>query len=415
MASEWPLVRLGDIADVSWGDTSTTKAAYVDQGFPAYSASGRDGNLPHAAYERTGIVLSAIGANCGRTWLAKGHWSCIKNTIRFWSTSERADTEFLYWVTSARATWPIRGSAQAFISQGDARNVLVRLPPIDVQRRIAHILGTLDDKIELNHRMNGTLEAIARALFKSWFIDFDPVHAKAEGRVPDGMDSATAALFPSEFEDSELGLIPKGWRVKPIGDLADAVGGSTPDTKNQTFWEPAVHHWTSPKDLSGATSPVLLDTERKVSPAGLEKISSGLLPAGSLLMSSRAPIGYLALTQVPVAINQGYIAMPPGGRLPPLYLYFWCQANMGSIKDRANGSTFMEISKRAFRPISALLPLQQVIDNFVSLADSLFNRLAANERQARALAGLRDALLPRLISGKLRIPGAETQIEEALA
>ncbi len=291
----------------------------------------------------------------------------------------------------------------------------VPTPPLQQQREIGEVLGVLDDRIDLLRQTNATLEAIAQAVFKSWFIDFDPVRAKAEGREPEGMDAATAALFPAEFEESALSMIPKGWAVAPIGDLVETAGGATPDTKNLMFWEPAVHHWTSPKDLSGATSPVLLNTERKISPAGLAKISAGLLPTGSLLMSSRAPIGYLTLTQIPVAINQGYIAIPPGGQLPPLYLYFWCKANMDGIKGRANGSTFMEISKRAFRPIPALLPPSQVIDNFVSLVEVIFGRLVANERQAHALKELRDVLLPRLISGKLRISEAQAEVNEAIA
>lgn len=289
---------------------------------------------------------------------------------------------------------------------------VVEVPTLTEQDRVTELLLSLDDRIDLLRQTNATLESIAQALFKSWFIDFDPVRAKAEGRVPEGMDAATAALFPAEFDESELGPVPKGWTVQPIGDLVEAVGGSTPDTKNEAFWEPAVHHWTSPKDLSGATAPVLLDTERKVSDAGLAKISSGLLPVGTLLMSSRAPIGYLSLSQVPVAINQGYIAMPPGGRLPPEYLYFWCQLNMKAIKGRANGSTFMEISKKAFRPIPALLPSPAVVKRFHDFAIAVFSRVTANERQARALAELRDTLLPRLISGKLRVPEAQEQLED---
>lgn len=288
-------------------------------------------------------------------------------------------------------------------------------PSLTTQREIGAVLGALDDRIDLLRQTNATLESIAQGLFKSWFIDFDPVRAKAEGREPEGMDAATAALFPAELQDSEFGPIPKGWSVQPIGDLVEAVGGSTPDTKNDAFWQPAVHHWTSPKDLSGATAPVLLSTERKVSDAGLAKISSGLLPEGTLLMSSRAPIGYLSLAQVPVAINQGYIAMPPGGRLPPAYLYFWCQLNMDAIKGRANGSTFMEISKKAFRPIPALLPSAEVVKKFDDFASAVFSRVATNEKQARALAELRDTLLPRLISGKLRLPEAQAEVEALVA
>ena len=227
------------------------------------------------------------------------------------------------------------------------------------------------------------------------------------------MDEATAALFPDSFEESELGLVPRGWRVLPIGDVVEAVGGATPDTKNSDYWMPAIHCWTSPKDLSGINSPVLLDTERKISDHGLAKIGSGLLPVGTLLLSSRAPIGYLALGQVPLAINQGYIAMPPGGLLPPLFMLFWCRQNMDGIIGRANGSTFMEISKKAFRPIPILVPSPFVVDVFAEVVGALFERLIENEKQAQTLTTLRDTLLPRLISGQLRLPDAESMREAA--
>lgn len=312
---------------------------------------------------------------------------------------------------AARAT----GTTVLGIKQSELRKIVLRLPTLSRQRIIAAILSTLDNRITLLRETNATLEAIAQALFKSWFVDFDPVRAKMEGRAPKGMDEATAALFPDSFEESALGLVPKGWRVMPIGDAVDAVGGATPDTKNPAYWEPAVHCWTTPKDLSGIAAPVLLDTERKLSDQGVAKIGSGLLPVGTLLLSSRAPIGYLALTQVPLAINQGYIAIPPGGLLPPLYMLFWCRQNMENIKGRANGSTFMEISKKAFRPIPAMVPSPEIIQAFTDIAGGLFDRLIENEKQAQTLATLRDTLLPRLISGQLRLPQAQELIAEAAA
>ncbi len=301
-----------------------------------------------------------------------------------------------------------------YVSLTAQRQLLVPVPSICIQRAIGMVFSLLNNRITLLRETNATLEAIAQALFKSWFVDFDPVRPKAEGRQTEGMDAATAALFPDSFEESELGLVPKGWRVKPIGDAVDCLGGGTPDTKEPSYWEPAEHCWTTPKDLSGLQSPVLLRTERRLSTLGLAKVSSGLLPAGTLLLSSRAPIGYLAIAQMPVAVNQGYIAIPPGGELSPLYMLFWCRQNMEGIKGRANGSTFMEISKKAFRPIPALVPTVEVLDAFANIADPLFNRLIENERQAQSLTQLRDTLLPRLISGQLRLPEAESLLENAL-
>jgi type I restriction enzyme S subunit len=166
------------------------------------------------------------------------------------------------------------------------------LPPLAEQKAIASVLGALDDKIDSNRRMNATLEAMARALFQSWFVDFDPVRAKLDGRSAAAVDPATAALFPDSFQDSELGHIPKGWIIQPVGEVVDCVGGGTPSTAEAKYWEGGTHHWTTPKDFSSLQAPILLDTDRKLTDAGIAKISSGLLPAGTLLLSSRAPVGY---------------------------------------------------------------------------------------------------------------------------
>ena len=364
---------------------------------------------------RANDVIVVRRCNSGDSAVVPQGLECAigQNLVVLRSTGSAVEPRFLRWLVRGPDWWD---QVAKFINVGavfdslrckDIPNFELTVPPIDAQQEIAALLDSLDDRIALLRETNTTLEAIAQAVFKSWFVDFDPVRAKMAGRAPEGMDEATAALFPDSFGVSARGEVPAGWPVLPIGDAVEAVGGTTPDTKTAAFWAPAVHCWTSPKDLSGAAAPVMLDTERKISDAGLAKIGSGLLPAGSLLMSSRAPIGYLTLTQVPVAINQGYIGMLPGGRLSPLYLLFWCRANMDAIKGRANGSTFMEISKKAFRPIPALVPPALLIDKFDGIAGSLFARLVENERQAQTLTTLRDTLLPRLVSGQLRLPDAE--------
>jgi type I restriction enzyme S subunit len=283
--------------------------------------------------------------------------------------------------------------------------VRLALPGLREQRAISHILGTLDDKIELNRRMGETLEAMARALFKSWFVDFDPVRAKADGRDL-GLPKPLADLFPARLVQSELGEIPEGWAVKPIGDLAEVVGGSTPKTERAEYWDGGTHHWVTPKDLSGLPMPVLLDTGRKITDAGLAQISSGLLPIGTVLLSSRAPIGYLAITEVPVAVNQGFIAMKPRDSVSNLFLLRWADAAKNEIINQANGSTFLEISKASFRPIRTVAPPAPLMAAFDRASRPLFGRVVGHERESRILASLRDSLLPKLISGELRIAQA---------
>jgi type I restriction enzyme S subunit len=264
---------------------------------------------------------------------------------------------------------------------GDIPNFELPIPPVAEQRAIASVLGSLDDKIELNRRMNETLEALAQSLFKSWFVD------------------ATQSA------------LPKGWRVSTIGEEVRVVGGSTPSTTKPEFWEGGTHHWATPKDLSDLNSPVLLETGRKVTDAGIQQISSGLLPVGTVLLSSRAPIGYLVIAEVPVAINQGFIAMICDGSLPNHYVRLWTKTNMDAIEGRANGTTFMEISKGNFRSLPVIVPPKPVLDDFQKQVESLHRRMVSNLQESHTLTALRDALLPKLLSGELRVPAAAKLME----
>jgi type I restriction enzyme S subunit len=269
------------------------------------------------------------------------------------------------------------------------------------QKAIAAVLGALDDKIELNRRMNATLQAMARALFQSWFVDFDPVRAKLDGRKPAGLDDATAQLFPSFFGESDVGHIPKGWTSQAVGDVVDCVGGGTPSTKEPKYWVGGTYHWTTPKDFSSLQAPILLDTDRKLTEDGIAKISSGLLPAGTLLLSSRAPVGYLAIAAMPVAINQGFIALKCNERASNFFMLNWCQMNMAEIESRATGTTFAEISKQNFRPIRVVLPTNELMAAFTAKVAPLYAQITANLHQSRTLARLRDVLLPKLLSGEM--------------
>ncbi len=320
-----------------------------------------------------------------------------------------AETDFVYYVLRhavAGMKQVAHGAVFDTITRDTFKIIEVYLPTLPEQHAIAHILGTLDDKMELNRKMNETLEAMAQAIFKSWFVDFNPVRAKAEGRDT-GLPKEIADLFPGNFEDSELGEIPKGWRIETIGDLAEVVGGSTPSTAEPEYWTEGKHFWATPKDLSGLSIPVLLDTERRITNAGLEQISSGLLPVGTILLSSRAPIGYLAVAEVPVAINQGFIAMKPKKNVSNLFILLWTRFAHDDILSRANGSTFLEISKANFRPLCVIAPAAPVMKAFDQQVRPLYNRIVESARENRTLAALRDTLLPKLISGEMRINDAE--------
>jgi type I restriction enzyme S subunit len=273
------------------------------------------------------------------------------------------------------------GATRNALTKGMIESFEIKAPSFSEQRAIASALGSLDDKIELNRRMNETLEALVQSLFKSWFVD------------------ATQSA------------LPKGWCESTIGEEVRVVGGSTPSTTKPEFWEGGTHHWATPKDLSNLNSPVLLETERKITDAGIQQISSGLLPVGTVLLSSRAPIGYLVIAEVPVAINQGFIAMICDGSLPNHYVRLWTKTNMDAIEGRANGTTFMEISKGNFRSLPVIVPPKPMLDDFQKQVEPLHRRVVSNLKESRTLAALRDALLPKLLSGELRVPAAAKLVE----
>jgi type I restriction enzyme S subunit len=328
------------------------------------------------------------------------------------------------------------GSVQQVINLKDLKRVEIPLPPLYEQKSIAHILGTLDDKIELNRQMNATLESMAQALFKSWFVDFDPVidNALAAGNpIPDALrpkaelrmlnaeknnssfSTQHSSFFPDRFVFSEeMGWIPEGWGESSVGEQVETTGGGTPSTKEPIYWENGTHAFCTPKDMSLLSSMVLMDTERHLTDAGVNKISSGQLPPGTVLMSSRAPIGYLAISDIPVSVNQGIIGMLPSDKYGSIFLLCWAHFNIGKIEDRANGSTFLEISKKNFRPIPFVVPGDGLLDAFNDQAQAIYDKLLLTAECTESLTRLRDTLLPKLLSGELRIPDAEKILEQAL-
>lgn len=340
-----------------------------------------------------------------------------QDTVKLEPRGPDVPFDYLYWVLRTPQYRSFcRSHATGTTNLGLAREDFLAFPatePSPEQRRIADTLTALDEKIELNRRMSETLEAMLRALFKSWFANFDPVHAKAEVR-DSGLPKPLSDLFPDCFVNSELGEIPEGWRVKPIGDLSDVVGGTTPNTKERTYWEGGTHAWATPKDLARLQVRVLLDTERKITDAGLSQVGSGLLPKGTVLLSSRAPIGYLAVTELPVAINQGFIAMVAQATTSNLFLLLWTSFAQETIVSRANGSTFLEISKANFRPIPVIAPNAEVMQAFDGLARPLYERTVKGVRESRTLAAMRDALLSTLISGEPRDELAKQFVQQGL-
>jgi type I restriction enzyme, S subunit len=306
----------------------------------------------------------------------------LKNGVGFGSTEFHvfrgkegiSDTNFIFYLSR----WSeVRNFAEKNFDGTSGRqrvprvafdNLFINLPEISEQKAIATILSSIDDKIDLLHRQNATLEAMAETLFRQWFVE----EAK---------------------EDWEEGV---------LDDVISVKGGTTPSTKEPKYWNGNIH-WSTPRDLSNHVSVFLFNTERKITKEGLSQIGSGLLPKGTVLLSSRAPIGYLAISEIPVAINQGYIAITCDKVVSNYFIYLWCKNNMAEIENSGNGSTFQEISKSVFKQMTILIPPKPKLADFDKTIDPIFSKIKTNQTQIRTLTTLRDTLLPKLMSGEIRV------------
>ena len=369
----------------------------------------------HFRLERGDLVIST-SASFGRvSEVTEESAGAVPYTglIRFQPKTKEIDAGFLRAFLGSSAFMQqveamASGSVIRHFGPMHLKQMALPMPPLGEQRAIGNMAKLFAERLRNQSQTNESLEAMARTLFKAWFVDFEPVRAKMEGRwqrgqsLP-GLPAHLYDLFPDRLVESESGEIPEGWRHSTIGEEVAVCGGSTPSTKEPKFWQGGQHCWVTPKDLSTLKFPVLLGTDRKITDAGLARISSGLLPVGTVLLSSRAPIGYLAIAEVPTAINQGFIAMKCDGILPNTFVLQWCKENMDAIIGNANGSTFQEISKSNFRPIPVVVPPKPVLESYQEISGGLYRQTADNERQSRTLAQLRDTLLPKLISGELRV------------
>jgi len=192
------------------------------------------------------------------------------------------------------------------------------------------------------------------------------------------------------------------WEEAVLNDILSVKGGATPSTKNSEYWDGYIP-WTTPRDLSGSNHIYLFDTERKITENGLAKISSGLLPIGTILLSSRASIGYLSITDVPVSINQGFIAILDDKGFSKYFIYLWVKINLEYIISNANGSTFLEISKSVFRGLEISVPPADLRQEFDKQVVPIFQKIKTNSIQIRTLEKLRETLLPKLMSGEVRV------------
>lgn len=325
-----------------------------------------------------------------------------------------ADRRYIYWVLRgpeyreycrARAI----GTTNLSLTREDFLSYPIRSPSTEDIGGV-ELLEALDDKIELNRRLNEALEAIARAFFKSWFVDFDPVRAKVDGLAPAGMELATARLFPDSMEASERGPVPRGWRHAPLLDVAELISGGTPKTTVPAYWGGSIK-WASAKDVSQCGTFFLLDSERTITEAGVQNSSTKILPADCVVVVARgATCGRFAVLAEPMAMNQTCYGLSAKAPVGPWSLRFHAEGVLQRLVAQAHGSVFDTITTSTFELARVEVPPPPVLAAFEDVVAPLVERIRTGQRESATLATLRDALLPKLLSGALRVRDAEKAV-----
>jgi type I restriction enzyme S subunit len=275
-----------------------------------------------------------------------------------------------------------QGAVQQVINLADLKRVKVRLPPCRKQIEIAGILSAYDDLIENNRRRIALLEDTARLLYREWFVHF---------------------RFPGHEHAKFIDGLPDGWQRQTFGDVCESIGGGTPATGKPEFWTDGDIPWYTPTDITRNSCLALLDSATKITEAGLHGSSAKMLPAGTVLMTSRASVGFFGIIDTPACTNQGFISIVPHDERERMYLLHNLMQRVEEIRSHAGGATYKEINKSKFRALDVTMPCEKLLQEFEEQATTLHEQVRNLHAMNQKLAQARDLLLPRLMSGELAI------------
>ncbi len=376
------IYTIGEICSrFSSGKTITSEEIYEEGDYPVYGGNGLRGYTNKYNFEGQCSIIGRQGAYCGNVRFFSGVGYMSDHAVVAVTKKEHDNRYFSYKLGLMDLGRFSGQAAQPGISVTKIAKIKVEMPPLAVQQRIASILSAYDNLIEANNKRIRLLEQMAENLYKEWFVRFRfPGHEKAE------------------FENG----LPMGWKVEHIGEVCDTLGGGTPSTSKPEYWNGEIK-WVTPSDITSKSSLPLLNVEGRITEEGLKSSSAKLLPPYTILMTSRASIGYFGLAPFPVCTNQGFISIIPNMVNMRMFILHNLMTRKDEIIMNANGATFLEISKGRFRKMKIVVPDDTLLDAFEKIARDVFIQVLKIEKQNTLLSRQRDLLLPRLMSGKLEV------------
>ena len=352
--------------------------------------------VPHEYYDRLPVNRKAVSGDT--LYTVVGSYGipafvyhdipfCFERNIALLHPNSKVIPRYLYYAVKNPEFYEYahniaNGSAQKLIPLSKLGDMEISLPTLDVQQKIVDALSSFDDLIENNQKQIKLLEEAAQRLYKEWFVDL---------------------RFPGYENTPVVDGVPEGWHVSVIGNVCDAVGGGTPSTKIDEYYRDGKIKWVTPTDITRNSSLILLDTEKHITDEGLHNSSAKMLPPYTILMTSRASVGYFGLCEHPVCTNQGFISCIPHDEEIRFYLLYNLMDRVEEIRGKATGSTFLEITKKNFRELPILIPDTSVLRHFNEVVRPIIKQMEVLTKAIKMLQEARDRLLPKLMNGEIEV------------
>ncbi|MFC2172118.1 restriction endonuclease subunit S [Acidobacteriota bacterium] len=393
---------------------ANVKGGRIDLDGVNYISQATYDNVTTRGFPKPGDVLLTTEAPVGEVapFPSKGTFHITRRVIGLRANGTSLCPRFLLYVLQTPSVTALlrsrtRGSTVERVLKEDITRLPLPLPALHEQEAISEVLGALDDKIALNQNINHILESIARVIFKSWFVDFDPVRAKMEGRKPFGMDAETAVHFPDSFDDSELGKIPQDWLVKPLGEVVAINERSI----NKDYPFQTIEYI----DISSVKKGILHETRPyvvKESPSRAKRLVRHGDTIWSTVRPNRRSYFFVHSPKDNLVVSTGFAVLTPKV-VSPSYLYAWVTTNdfVDYLTMNADGCAYPAVRPDRFAGSDILVPSRAVLEQFERIVSPMRDRIAANMRESEVLAAVRDTLLPKLIAGEIRIKDAEEVVE----
>ncbi|MBW0033796.1 restriction endonuclease subunit S [Prevotella copri] len=383
VSMEFTTYTLGEVCSrLSSGKSIKAAEIFPAGKYPVYGGNGLRGYADRSNFEGECAIIGRQGAYCGNVRYFKGEAYMTEHAV-VCQANEKANTYYLSALLSTMHLERLSGqSAQPGLAVGTLSVQEINLPSLEAQRSIASILSSLDRKIELNNKINADLEEMAQSIFKNWFVDFEP--------FKDG-----------KFVDSELGMIPEGWKVGTLGEFCKCLLGGTPSRSKEEYWNGEVN-WINSGEINKFR---ILEASEKITELGLAKSATKLLPKKTTVLAiTGATLGQVSLLEIDTCANQSVIGVLENTEVPYEYIYPFIKDRIEMLIQHQTGGAQQHINKDNVESLIFLLPAINVLEDYISLVSPMYKRIESQCFENLYLSTLRDTLLPRLMSGELEVP-----------